>query len=226
MNLFHASKENQYIISHHKSATMFVRSILKEIAPHIGLIDSVPSEENFISRCFKREDQFLKSYKFNQRGNLYFVYYYPTLLQNISFNKTKITGAVIIRDPRDTMVSHFFSTVYSHRKRPFESEAEYQDARHRIREEGIDVFVRNQLLFWKEKHISLIDNFRNKENILWTTYEEMVTNFDQWFDGIKKHFRWSLSPELESNLKKGLKTRLLWMRILALIKEGLLRVIG
>jgi hypothetical protein len=112
-----------------------------------------------------------------------------------------------LRDPRDVLVSSFFSNAFSHPVNPAifnPGEA----ARQEWIEQGIDAFVIGQSPSVVDRYNYLIDNLLGRENVLFLKYEEMALNYQKW---LAKFLSVFIAPEPDAATEtpqKGLLTLL------------------
>ncbi|WP_448604921.1 sulfotransferase domain-containing protein [Thermoleptolyngbya sp.] len=102
-----------------------------------------------------------------------------------------------LRDPRDVLVSSFFSNAFSHPVNPAifnPGEA----ARQEWIERGIDAFVIGQSPSVVDRYNYLIDNLLGRENVLFLKYEEMVLNYQEW---LAKFLSVFIAPEPDAPTK-------------------------
>lgn len=96
-----------------------------------------------------------------------------------------------LRDPRDTLVSSFFSTAYSHvLKLDKNTLGPTPVDRQRALEMGIDRYV---LYKGKEKYLERYNNYIDEllplENVTLVRYEQMVTDFPSWLTKVLPAFQ-------------------------------------
>jgi hypothetical protein len=112
-----------------------------------------------------------------------------------------------LRDPRDVLVSSFFSNAFSHPVNPAifnPGEA----ARQEWIEQGIDAFVIGQSPSVVDRYNYVIDNLLGRENVLFLKYEEMALNYQEW---LAKFLSVFIAPEPDAATEtpqKGLLTLL------------------
>jgi hypothetical protein len=90
---------------------------------------------------------------------------------------------LILRDPRDVITSHYFSTAFSH---PVLSEGIYE-ARQKALQQTIDEFVLENAPKTKKYYAEYCEKALNKENILFLKYEDMISDFEPWLHRLTKH---------------------------------------
>jgi hypothetical protein len=86
-----------------------------------------------------------------------------------------------LRDPRDVLTSLFFSEAYAHvkNKNCFHPSDE---KRNKWEKDGIDLFVTERIDRYKERFHHLTSTLLGRENVVFVTYEEMLSDFSHWLD--------------------------------------------
>lgn len=108
---------------------------------------------------------------------------------------------LVIRDPRDILVSHYFSTAYSH---PLPGQAKlssFMERRQFALSSGVDDYVlamSKELQKRYERYLDLVD----KPNVHLTTYEHMIQDFPSWLDDVLIHCELDVSTQLKYALIK------------------------
>jgi hypothetical protein len=172
--------DNIVIFTVHKAASMLLYSLSKQLAASAGLPFFSPNEDTFpdTPQDAGGRDPFYK-----KTGVFAPVrYYFPF----DSLSKPKV--AIHLRDPRDILVSYFFSHTNSH---PTGKNFNVTDNdRRRWNEMGIDQFVLSiaddlQLRF--QAYRSILEQ-AEPGSIELLYYEKMVTDFPTWFAAFAKLF--------------------------------------
>lgn len=86
-----------------------------------------------------------------------------------------------LRDPRDVLVSAYYSHVYSHKvtKRFKPSDGQ----RKKWEDQGVDDFVINRIERVKKEYEDLCAHLLCRENVILLKYEDMVTDYGKWLEG-------------------------------------------
>ncbi|TND09668.1 MAG: Uncharacterized protein FD123_1025 [Bacteroidetes bacterium] len=103
---------------------------------------------------------------FSQRGVYYCVFRYPFDVP--FFDKHKII--LVLRDPRDILVSHYFSTRFSHPTQNMDFFSLKEKANSMTIDEYV-LFIADDFRQRYEKYLGMI----GKENVLFLRYEDMIT---------------------------------------------------
>lgn len=93
-----------------------------------------------------------------------------------------------VRDPRDVLVSQFYSKAFSHREVAYPDGSRCRDYRPQWIEDGIDDFIFSlipaQDYTWCDRlhtvYTRYCRNLLDRENVTLVTYEEMVSNYQAW----------------------------------------------
>ncbi len=199
-------KSNDLPVIHYsfkKAGSQYVKKILTYAAEQSGRIPvSLPGyayRTHFPYLHDLSPDEFRKyEYLFAQSGVVHSVFVEPILnLANAADFKTLL----MVRDPRDMMVSLYFSVVHSH---PVADIDKYKQDRAKrfhsyLKGDDIDHFVLNAYPYYLniyENFCAMLDRFETKqENLLVTKYEHMVEDFEGWLRQLLDHCEIELRPE-------------------------------
>ncbi len=91
---------------------------------------------------------------------------------------------LMLRDPRDVLVSLFYSVAYSHTLPAGNPEqaSELLMRRKNALELEIDAFVLDQLPIYKERYEMYLRDLHGRPRTLLLTYEEMMADREAWFE--------------------------------------------
>ena len=186
-----------------RCASVYVNNILKRLAIYKD-ITHIDFESYFSifdeSKYELLRDPIFKSKYFYTNG-----YYYGAFRQYYRIPNLKNYRVILmLRDPRDVLTSHYYSTVYSHS--PINST--FLKLRNKALNMTVDEYVLYILPYFKRKYLDYYENVLNQEseNILFVKYEEMVLDFEHWVYKIIKHLGLNINDSLvkqiinESNL--------------------------
>lgn len=90
----------------------------------------------------------------------------------------KFKVLLVLRDPRDVLTSHYFSTLYNH---PLGRIEIYKD-RQKYANQSIDDFVLEHAEALNTKYRNYIEYLLGKKNVLFLKYEDMISDFKNWMD--------------------------------------------
>lgn len=203
------SKQNSIIhFSFSKAATQYVRDIFQLISYENGLIPVNLNGLAYVSDMpylDQLNDKEMKEYKhmFKPTGFTYSVF--GGMVENIDeFDKYKVF--YFVRDPRDLLVSDYFSTLYSHPIPPKTSNKrkDFINKKSHAEQGDIDEFVMRQSDRLKGKFdrykVELLDKY---PNVVFTRYEDMIDDYNSWLDKLKEICEVKLSADLEKKLKEN-----------------------
>ncbi|MDN3643754.1 sulfotransferase domain-containing protein [Lutimonas halocynthiae] len=187
-----------------KAATQHVKGLLRRIAVENEMIPVSINDYAFSSKIpyldhlsFEQMEEF--KHVFKETGYLYSVF--GGMLENVdNFNNYKII--LSIRDPRDVLVSLYYSMAYSHVV-PIESSNkrnEFLDKRSFALSSKIDEFVLNEV----DKIFSIFDKYKNKlcrhDNVGIIKYENMIVDYSKWLMDLSNITGLSISDTLRREL--------------------------
>jgi hypothetical protein len=194
-----ASGQSWSLLTMHKSGSAFVGEILTTIYAANGFethdlctvaFEQGTSELEYIrsrSNLFMRDGCFFGPFRDDTCE-------YVGLME-------QIRPILHVRDPRDGLVSLYYSLAYSH---PLPGPGPMRDSflteRAAFQALSVDGFA-NQVLDWYLLAVGALRSIasRRTDHIL-SRYEDMVTQFPQWLDRILLATRLQISPELRRNI--------------------------
>ena len=191
--------------SFNKAATQYVKSILRRCAIEQGMVPVVLHSYAFNSD-FPYLDQLsaeeMAKYRHIFRKTGYLYSNFGDVVQGIpDLQQYKIL--LVVRDPRDILVSEYFSMAYSH---PVPDEMgdkldSFLKIRTRARQSTIDDYVISESdriygIFCRYQTL-LLERY---ENTYLTSYERMVTEFEGWLTDLLRYCEFSLGSGLMQSL--------------------------
>lgn len=178
----------------HKAASIYVSNIMKRLARDMGMtpinIDGY-FYDIMKSREWKSKGRVVKKNIYKPIG--YFYGPFRTFNPAVP-NPDDYQILLVLRDPRDAVVSQYFSFLYSHGF-PFltnrkQIEAKMHKRKKRISEETVDDYViRLMNSDYIKKYYTYCQELIGKPNVLFLKYEDMVNDFDSWLKSILEFFR-------------------------------------
>lgn len=189
-----------------KAATQHVKGVLRKISTENGLLPVSIHDYAFVSKMPFLDHlayEQMEEYKhiFKETGYLYSVF--GGMIENIdNFNKYRVV--LSIRDPRDILVSNYYSVAYSHPIPPVESNKrkEFLERRAWAKEVGIDEFVLKE----SNRVYSIFDRYKSSlckyHNVGIVKYEDMIHNYQEWLMDLAKKTGMKISSSLEEALIK------------------------
>jgi hypothetical protein len=154
----------------YKCASSFAGEIIKELT-----VDTGYKHVDFDSYFYHLEKDTDKEYKklflksiFRKVGFIYgpMRHYQPIP----SIEKYKIL--LILRDPRDVLVSHYYSVKYSHEI----STTKIRNKRKKVKSQNIDEFVLDRIEEFSAIYNQYKDNILNLRGVVFVRYEDMISN--------------------------------------------------
>lgn len=194
-----------------KAATQFTKSILLRCGQENGLITARFSDYAWVSSTpylFTLSKEEVQEYLhvFRPKGILYTVF--GGLVEDIP-EIDQYRTIVMLRDPRDVLVSGYFSYSTSHAiPESTEKAKDFQQFRNRIKNLEIDDYVKEMCenTKWRMSQYMALKKATSSSCIL--RYEDMIADFPNWFDALLEHCQWETSDALKSQiLSEAQRTR-------------------
>ena len=184
-----------------KSATQYVKSILRKTATinnmtPVSINDyAFHSTMPFLNRLSNEE---LKKYAhiFKPKGYVYSVFGAMVGVENLAAYKI----ILVVRDPRDVLVSGYFSKVFSHPLPSSESDkrARFEENRRQAQAETIDEYVLENSEKIYDIYTNYIQHLLQKNTQVYVCrYEEMINDFEGWLTGLLDYAELKITPELK-----------------------------
>lgn len=200
--------------SFNKAATQTVKKLLIECGRRNKLTPALLHDYAFHHSMpfldhLEREEMKKYAHLFKPKGYLYTVF--GGMIAEIP-DLEKFKVVLVVRDPRDILVSDYYSIAYSHAIPDGEKKEIYLSRRESALASTLDEYVLNsapklQSVFERyEMHL-----FPVCPSVHVARYEDMVENFPEWFDSlvsacgmeISKTFRQNLVEKHEARRPKG-----------------------
>jgi hypothetical protein len=204
------SKSDHRSIIHfsvNKAATQYVRDLLMRCAMEIGLVPIGLAEYAFHTNFPYLDDLSTDEmgdyqYLFKPTGYLYSVF--GGMIEGIhDFEKYSVI--LMIRDPRDVLVSEYYSYAYSHSEpsRLGNKFNDFMEKRRKARELTISEYALTEcdrVYDNYQRYMDLLLN--NRSNVYVTRYEDMTNDWSGWFDKLLDFCKLEISYELLMTLSK------------------------
>ena len=198
--------------SMHKSATQYVKSILRSCANETAMTPVSIHDYSFNTNFPFLDTLSLEETKqyhhiFKPQGYVYTPF--EGMIKGIpALEKYKIV--LMVRDPRDMLVSEFYSAAFSHAvpdKNGDKYEA-FMARREMLQTTSIDDYVLSQAEGLCNAFMGYEELLDSYDNVHLTTYEKMIVDFDQWFKDIIEHCSFDLSAEfIQSIINKNKQSK-------------------
>lgn len=189
-----------------KAATQHVKGVLRKVSTENGIIPVSIHDYAFVSKMAYLDHltyEQMEEYKhvFKETGYLYSVF--GGMIENID-NLNNYRVVLSVRDPRDILVSNYYSTAYSHSIPPVESNKrkEFLGKRSWALEVGIDEFVLKE----SDRVFRIFDKYKSNlckhHNVGIVKYEDMIHNYQEWLMDLINKSGMKISSSLEQELIK------------------------
>ncbi|MCG8320341.1 MAG: sulfotransferase domain-containing protein [Cytophagales bacterium] len=188
-----------------KAATQYVKGVLTKMSNEHGLTPVAIHDYAFLTKMPYLDSLSIKEmeqYKhiFKPRGYLYSVF--GGMIEGID-NLEKYNVVLSVRDPRDILVSNYYSTALSHPVPPEKSDKreEFLEVREWARSISIDEYVLSE----SDKVHAVFDRYRNNliakyDNVGIVRYEDMVSGYRRWLAGLANKSGLKISDRLSEEL--------------------------
>jgi hypothetical protein len=208
LNGTHQNRNNHTSIIHfsfNKAATQYIKSILQRCAAENGMV-SVGFNEYAFHSDFPYLDHLTSdelqeySHVFRPTGYLYSVF--GGMITGIPHLES-YKVVLVARDPRDILVSNYYSTAFSHPLPTGEKRFGFRAKRAKALSSTIDEFVLSdseRLLGVFERYQELL--LDGSADVYLTTYEKMVDDFNDWLAKLIHYCDLSISSGLMQSLQE------------------------
>lgn len=171
----------------HKCASVFVSQVLEILARNSDMrFANLPA---YFSHSGKDKLQMqintepnIVSDLFSKQGYVYAALRHPQIVPLVEeIDDYKIV--LVLRDPRDKLISTYYSTGYTHRMALHPNHrGNFAKYREKVGSRTVDDYVLEEYPMWLERYELYVDNLLNRPNVLLLKFEDMVTDFDEWMD--------------------------------------------
>lgn len=197
-----SARPSFYFFTVHKSASMYVGALLRDLAVETGL---TPIDfEKFYYMGGEHEPNVLNTAGahsvFHKHGFYYGVFHqlHPGIDQ-----LDDVPIIVMVRDPRDVLTSYYYSVAFSHHVptgNPGLRDRLLAE-RERAQPMTIDAFVISEAPGFLAVYNDYCDRLIGRRNTTVVKYEEMITDFDAWIDRMVRHADLTPSPDTLERLR-------------------------
>ncbi|MEN0048635.1 MAG: sulfotransferase domain-containing protein [Bacteroidota bacterium] len=204
----HQSSSIQQSILHfslNKSATQYVKKVLNQAASSLGMSTAnlngyaFHSDFPYLDLLSKKEfEQY--QYLFKPKGYLYSVF--GGMIDGLG-NLENYLVVLMIRDPRDIVVSSYYSTAYSH---PLPSKnsnkaENFYEKRTTTQQMSVDEYALQESEIVLEVYNRYIELLLKKHPTCYVTkYEDMVNDHEKWLNDLFSYCRLEIDVSLKNQL--------------------------
>lgn len=183
-----SSKQKSVVfISFHKCATSYFSNYVLNNVQGLNLIDFLKylyDNKDNVKPCFKENGYVYGVLRLQNTGHPRYDFVNELLASN-NFNNLK--HLFWVRDPRDIIVSEYYSFKYTHGYSKIKEHKEYQDKRrNKMLEQSIDDYVLHMAPLVKDKFLKMQDLINNSSDYLLLKYEDMIVNFESFYHALSK----------------------------------------
>ncbi len=189
--------------SFYKAGSTLLRKILEELAPHAGVRMYNLEGELFHLGIEHRDLPASASEVFQDRGYCYGVFRLMPFAYDIPIIRDA-PKILLVRDPRDILVSHFFSMKKSHptpgsglsqkKNERFTKEREI------VQETSVDEHVLRKAEMFRRHFAAYSDHLLDQPNLRIDRYEDIVFDKTRWVDGLCERLGWDVSDRLRAEV--------------------------
>ncbi len=198
-----SSRPSVLHFSMNKAATQYTKRIMIRCGQENDLVPVRMSDYAWVKEfpyLFTLSAEDVKQYLhiFRPHGYLYSVF--GGLVEGIP-NIEAYRTVLMIRDPRDALVSGYHSYSKSHAVPQAKDKAdEFLAFRERISNQSLDDYVMDVSANAKWRMQQYLDLKRSHPGVCVMKYEDMIADFEPWLDAILNYCGWQISAELRDSL--------------------------
>ncbi len=188
-----------------KSATQYVKSVIRQCSSANGLVNVGMNEYAFKSdfpylNKLSAEEMQQYHHVFKPQGYTYSVF--GGMIDGIP-NLDQYLVVLMVRDPRDVLVSGYYSVAYSHPEPAYGTEKykNFLNDRAFAQQATVDEYAIAQcdrVYATYERYRTLLLN--RHPNAYITKYEDMVSDFGSWLQSVADYCQFELSDNLRNQL--------------------------
>jgi len=184
-----------------KSATQYIKSILRKAAIVTGMTPvsindyAFHSTMPFLNRLSDKEME-KYAHIFKPKGYVYTVFGAMVEIKNLAAYKV----VLVVRDPRDVLVSGYFSKAFSHPLPSLESDKRtgFEKNRQQAQTETIDDYALKNSEKIHDIYTDYMQHLLKKNTRVYVCkYEEMIKDFEAWLTGLLDYAALEITPELK-----------------------------
>ena len=175
--------ESVFVVNVHKAASTLAPKLISSLLPALGgriAVDIVGYLWTYTSFPLPDSVDCLQSRLYRPRGYIY------VPLRRVFWADAIASHPVvaIVRDPRDVLVSFWYSHAFSH-DLPYHPKRvkEFEMLRAQALRSNPASYWRQQLPFVKQSYESIMAAHRSNARMIVLRYEDMLDHFDEWISG-------------------------------------------
>jgi hypothetical protein len=127
---------------------------------------------------------------------------FPTVAKLGDYNDNRVI--LHVRDPRDCLVSKYFSNAFSHElPKPADARAQFLEMRKETLETPIDAFCLRAAKSYLGQFERLFEIAKSHPDVLRSRYEDMIANPVLWARRIARFAKVEMTPELKAAITKA-----------------------
>lgn len=185
-----ADAESVLFFTTYKCASVFVGKVLKELTNLRGYryanFDSYfTHQERDVHKCY-RDESFIDA-AFRPNGVVYGPMRHYQSVPEIERYKVLL----VLRDPRDVLVSHYYSVLFSHSV----ISKKFLEKRNSNKGKNIDAFVLENLEDYAKIYERYQDQLLGRQNVLFLPYEKMISEPKQFLTRINEFLGLSVEED-------------------------------
>lgn len=193
-------KPGALAVAFHKAGSVMLDGVLGAMCQHSGRSYVNIDTELFGQGRFSKDYDRTIGQAFLPSGYVYGVF--RTYLDSFAGSTVKpMKKIILVRDPRDVVVSYYFSMRYSH---SVPKQGEARDALLNVRSETSNVSLDDSVLGNKFEYLfenmKKITHLINTENVILYKYEDIIFKKADWFDSLAKDIGVDLDQEFKARL--------------------------
>jgi tetratricopeptide (TPR) repeat protein len=126
--------------------------------------------------------------------------YAPFLDKNLLFKRSR--KVLLVRDPRDVLVSYYYSVLKSHTITEGDFGKSQQEFRAQVAQLEIDTFVKQQCEWIRGIYQAYIELLGNTKNVRMYKYEEVIFSKVAWINNLLNYLEIDIEPERRRFISK------------------------
>lgn len=188
-------------ITMHKAGSSFVNDAIRDLLVPAGRVHVDFATEAF-ENGFNEAEYCVSRASALATPGYYFGAFRGAYVQGFE-NLSKNRVVIQVRDPRDCIVSLYFSQRFSH---PDPGNGEYRQEfnewRAKVAAQEIDEFALGRAIPYERRMLVILDLLKKYPEALLLKYEDMVLRFDDWFRTLANFLDVPVAPAVENSIRR------------------------